>query len=102
MHDDWVIVGTEGTIVDRGTFLGWVRSGSLRHTLMDFEDLRIRVYGEAAVVTCRGTSSGTWEGNPFSYYELATSTFVRAAPGWMCVLSMITPAIKEEPRREEG
>lgn len=92
MSEDWVIVGTEGGITDRDTFLGWVRSGALVHTLMDFEDLIVRVYNDCAVVVSRGTSSGTWEGKPFSFYEWATSTFINNNGKWKCVLTMLTPA----------
>ncbi len=92
MADDWVLIGTEGGITQRATFLNAVRSGSLVHTQMDFEDIRAKVYGDTAVITSRGTSSGTWEGNPFSFYEWSSSTFVRKNEKWLCVLTMLTPA----------
>ncbi len=92
MADDWVLIGTEGGITQRETFLNAVRSGSLVHTQMEFENIRAKVYGDTAVITSRGTSSGTWEGNPFNLYEWSSSTFIRKNEKWLCVLTMLTPA----------
>jgi ketosteroid isomerase-like protein len=92
MSDDWVIVGTEGGITSKSDFLQAVRSGDLFHTKMSFEDLHIKVYGDAGVVISRGTSSGTYKGQPFSFYEWSTSTYIRNEGRWQCVLTMLTPA----------
>jgi ketosteroid isomerase-like protein len=91
MSPDWVIVGTEGGITPRSTFLNLVKSGDLVHTQMDFEDMRVELYGNTGVVTSRGTSSGTYKEQPFSYYEWTTSVYIREEK-WRCVLTMLTPA----------
>jgi ketosteroid isomerase-like protein len=59
MADDWTIIGSDGSMGDKGTFLGLVASGTLSHDVMESEDLKIRVYGETAVVIARGVSGGT-------------------------------------------
>ena len=41
MSDDWVIIGTDGGITPKNTFLGFISSGDLKHTKMEFEDLRL-------------------------------------------------------------
>ncbi len=92
MSDDWVIVGTDGGITSKSDFLQTVRSGDLVHTEMSFEDLHVKVYGNMGVVVSRGTSSGTYKGKPFSFYEWSTSTYIRTDEGWKCVLTMLTPA----------
>ena len=48
MHDDWVIIGSDGGVSDKPTFLAQIRQGRLSHDTMTSEDLRIRVYGEVA------------------------------------------------------
>src|SRR5262245_48322473 len=65
MADDWVIIGPDGRIGDRATFLELVKSAKLSHDVMESDDLRVRVYGDAAVVTARGVSGGKYLGQPF-------------------------------------
>jgi ketosteroid isomerase-like protein len=54
MSSDWVIVGTEGGITSKASFLDSIRSGDLVHNKMDFEDIRVKLYGNTGVVTSRG------------------------------------------------
>ena len=92
MDDSWVIVGSDG-ISSKEKFLDLVRSGDLQHNKMDFEDLRVEIYDNTAVITSKGTSAGTYKGMPFSNYEWTTSVFLKKNGNWLCVLTMITPAV---------
>ena len=94
MSDDWVIVGTEGGITAKTSFIESIRSGALIHTQMDADDFRVRIYENTGVLTSRGTSSGTYKGQPFSFFEWSTSVFVWKDDTWQCVLTMLTPANK--------
>lgn len=95
MSDDWVIVGTEGGITAKTSFIESIRSGDLIHTQMDADDFRVRLYGNTGVLTSRGTSSGTYKGQPFSFFEWSTSVFVWKDDTWRCVLTMLTPANRQ-------
>src|SRR5687768_17408077 len=72
MAEDWIIIGADGTESDKATFLALVKSGVLTHDVMESEDLRIRIYGDTAVLSARGVSraptwtrdSGRWSGRP--------------------------------------
>ena len=92
MSSDWVIVGTEGGITSKASFLDSIRSGDLVHTRMDFEDIRVKLYGNTGVVTSRGTSSGFYKGHPFSFFEWSTNVYILEGKEWRCVLTMLTPA----------
>jgi ketosteroid isomerase-like protein len=94
MAYDWVIVGTEGGITPRSTFLTSIKSGDLSHDTMNSEDIRVKIYGEMGVLTSRGTSSGRYKDQPFSFYEWSTSVFIRDREKWKCILTMLTPALK--------
>ena len=95
MADDWVIVGPDGNIGNKATFLALVKSGDLTHDVMTSEDFRIRVYGDAAVVTTRGVSGGKYRENRFREVERATSVFVKQAGEWKCVLTHLSKLEKE-------
>jgi ketosteroid isomerase-like protein len=90
MTDDWVIVGSDGRVGDRATFLELVRSGALRHDVMESHDLDIRLYGDTAVVIARGISGGTYRGQPFREIERVSCVFVRADGRWRCVLTHLS------------
>ncbi len=92
MASDWVIVGTDGGITSKSSFLDWISSGDLVHNRMDFEDIRVQLYENTGVVTSRGTSGGTYKGQPFSFYEWTTSVYILENGKWRCVLTMLTPA----------
>src|SRR5262245_39672447 len=47
--EDWIIVSSNGSVIDRTTFLQLVESGTLIHDEMTSEDMRVRVYGDTAV-----------------------------------------------------
>lgn len=96
MSDDWIIVGTEGGITGKEAFLNFIRSGDLIHIVMDFDSMRIRSYENSAVVTSRGTSSGTYKEQPFSFYEWSTDVWIKEYGEWKCVLTMLTPAVKSK------
>ena len=85
MTDDWTIVGSDGAVTDKATFLGLVASGVVSHDVMESADFDIRVYGETAVVMSRGVSGGTYQGRAFREVERVTCVFVRQQGLWRCV-----------------
>jgi ketosteroid isomerase-like protein len=95
MSTDWVIIGTEGGITSKQKFLDLVQSKNLLHNRMDFVDCRVMEYGTTGIVTSKGISSGTFNGESFSYYEWSTNIFIKNDGFWRCVLTMVTPAEKE-------
>jgi hypothetical protein len=58
MADDWTIIGPDGSVGDKATFLELVRSGALTHDVMESHDSKVRVYGDTAVVIAQGISGG--------------------------------------------
>jgi ketosteroid isomerase-like protein len=94
MSDDWVIVGTQGGITPKSSFMDSIQSGDLVHTQMEADEFRVRLYDNTGILTSRGTSSGTYKGQPFSFFEWSTSVFHWKESSWRCVLTMLTPANK--------
>ena len=86
MADDWVIIGPDGSMSDKGTFLDLVKSGVLSHDVMDADDIQVRVYGESAVLTMRAVSGGRYRGQAFRAVERVSDVYIRQAGQWTCVL----------------
>lgn len=95
MADDWVIVGESG-ITQKDDFLASVASGDLTHEKMEGSVKRVRVYGDIAVVTARGTNNGHYKGQPFSADEWITDVFQKRDGRWRCVVTQLTPAVDRE------
>ena len=90
MADEWVIVGTDGRVGDKATFLELVRSGTLSHDVMETHDLTVRIYGDTAVTLARGISGGKYQGHPFREIERVSCVFVREDGRWLCVLTHLS------------
>jgi ketosteroid isomerase-like protein len=88
--DDWIIIDPNGEIVDRSRFFEVIKSGALTHEMMESEDLRVRVYGESAVVTAITSAKGKFMGQEFITQERATDVFVKRDGRWQCVLTHLT------------
>lgn len=97
MADDWIIVGSDGSVTDKAGFLSLVESGIVTHDVMTSENIRVRVYGDAAVVTADGVSAGKYHGQPFHEVERASSVFVRQSGAWRCVLTHLSRLAEAEP-----
>ena len=90
MADDWAIIGPDGSVSDKPTFLGLVKSGALTHDVMESDDFTVRIYGDTAVVTARGLSGGTYRGQAFRVVERVSDVFVRQDGQWRCVLTHLS------------
>ena len=90
LADDWIIVEPDGSIIDKARFLEVIRSGALSHESMKSTDLKVRVYGNTAVVTGLTTSKGKFMGQDFISCERATDIFVKQADRWQCVFTQLT------------
>jgi len=98
MADDWTIIGSDGSVNDKATFLGLVKSGALSHDAMESDDMKVRVYGDTAVVTSRTVSGGKYQGQPFREVERTSDVFVRQQGQWRCVLTHLSRIAQGEAR----
>ena len=68
---------------------------SQRLSDMEFDDMKVRVYGDSAVVTARATSKGKFNGQAFTELERSSDVFVRQKGQWKCVLTQLTRMAKK-------
>ncbi|MCG3160273.1 MAG: hypothetical protein JMDDDDMK_01342 [Acidobacteria bacterium] len=93
--DDWVIIDPDGGVIDRTRFLDVIKSGALTHSMMESEDLRVRIYGDTATVTGLTTAKGKFMGQEFTTQERSTDVFVKRNGRWQCVLTQLTRFTKK-------
>ncbi len=92
--EDWVLVDSQGGIIPQEGFYKVLEQGLLTHTTMTKEVLRVKVYGDVALVTGRGQNTGTWQGDPMEADEWITDIYKRENEKWLCVLTHLTPVKK--------
>lgn len=85
---EWTTTGPDGGKGDRATVLAQVFEARV-HTIqrLEIDDVRVRVFGDAAVVTGRTHGVGTYSGAPYDVVIRFTDTFVRRDGRWQAVAS---------------
>jgi ketosteroid isomerase-like protein len=91
---DWVLVDSQGGIIPQDRFLYVLQQGMLSHSTMTKKILRVKIYGEIALVTGRGQNTGTWQGQFMEADEWITDVYKKDNDNWFCVLTHLTPVKK--------
>jgi ketosteroid isomerase-like protein len=91
---DWVLVDSQGGIIPQERFFNVLEQDMLSHSTMTKEVLRVKIYGDIALVTGRGQNTGTWQGQPMEADEWITDIYKRENDQWLCVLTHLTPVKK--------
>lgn len=89
--EDWILVDSQGGIIPQGRFFQVLEQGLLSHDSMTKQILRVKVYGDIALVTGRGQNTGSWQGQPMKADEWITDVYTKVNNRWLCVLTHLTP-----------
>ena len=92
---DWVLVDSQGGIISQESFFYVLERGLLSHSTMTKEILRVKVYGDIALVTGRGQNTGTWHEQPLEADEWITDVYKNENGKWLCILTHLTPVKKQ-------
>lgn len=94
LEDETYTLGdTHGGISTRADDIAEAKKGEIRYTEFRNHDTKIRLYGDAAIVTGITSLSGTADGKPFSLDARFTDTYVRRADGWKIAASQATRVV---------
>jgi len=85
---DYIFAGAGDVLIDKEQWVAGVDYPGIRTTSAIVDDLRIRVYGDAAVVTGRAVYRG-WskKSGEFVHRFRFTDTFIHRDNAWKCVAS---------------
>jgi len=82
LTDDFAGVGPLGFILPRQAWLARHRQGDLTYDSFGLAEVQARVHGEAAVVTARNNTQGSYQGHPIPEATRVTLVLVGEAGGW--------------------
>ncbi len=83
--EDCVITDPSGAVWTKAQFLGGLKSGEGAVLSFVLDNMKVRVYGEAAVVNGRMTAEQTFKGQDISGQYQCTDVFIKKAGRWQCV-----------------
>jgi hypothetical protein len=95
LADDYFETGDKGELSTKDKFISALKSGELKFSSAKCDDLKVRVYGSAAVVTGRNTTKGEEKGKDISGSSRYTDTWAMRNNRWQCVASQW---VKEEKK----
>jgi len=56
--DDFITIGTAGRSFTKAEIVGLLKSGKLKYDAYDYSDIKVRVYGDTALVNCMLNQKG--------------------------------------------
>lgn len=91
VSNDWVMIDAPGGIIKKQQFYKAIERGQLSHQAMRKEVIRVKIYGDIALVTGRGQNTATWQGQQLEFDEWITDVYRKESDQWRCVLTHLTP-----------
>ena len=89
--DDAVLTTPDGSMQTKTQFLADLKSGDLALQSSDIQDMKVRVFGDTAVVTYATTDKGKYKGQDIGGRYRWLDVFVRRAGSWQLVAGQGTP-----------
>jgi ketosteroid isomerase-like protein len=87
MSDDYVITMEDGSVYGKVGFISHTAQPSEKVDLVEFGDLKIRMHGDAAVVTGSYHEQGESAGKPYDYRDRMTDLWMKTDGKWKLVAS---------------
>jgi ketosteroid isomerase-like protein len=83
--DDYSLITVSGQMSDKATMIDSFKSGKSKLTVDDISDMKVRVYGDTAVVTGKATVKGTLGGTDVTGTQMYTRVYVKHGGTWTAV-----------------
>jgi len=91
LADDFVGIGPRGFILTKDEWLARHKSGDLRYESFELDEVKIRVYGDAAVLTGRETTKVKYRGQDQQGQFRTTEVFVTQDGRWRLAGLQLSP-----------
>ena len=92
--DDYTFINLRGGVQLKPEIIKGFASGSYHYQSRDITELKVRVYGNSAVVTGRSTQKGVEDGRDNSGDYRFTRVYVKQSGGWQAVAYQATAIAK--------
>lgn len=93
--DDVIYISPTGNVQTKAQIVSDLKSGLLKVSTADSDDVKVRIYGDAAVVTYRSASKFFDNGQQINGALRATSTYIKRGGRWQLVSHQLTRVISK-------
>jgi ketosteroid isomerase-like protein len=90
LADDWTAIDGAGLVISKRQLLERVGSGTQLFDWHEFDEFRLRLFGDSAVVTGRLSARGRRAGEEFSFRQRYTRVYVKREEVWQAVATQVT------------
>jgi hypothetical protein len=95
LADDYMGTDEHGDVKDKAQEIAEIRAGAHLSTSGVLDSIRVRVYGDAAVVTGRRIMKGLFQGKEYRSPYQWTDIFIKHGGRWQGVASHVSKAIPQ-------
>lgn len=88
--DDYTVTDDSGATINKTQEIERLKSGKAVYESTSYEDVKVRVYGDVAIVAGRGTVKGRGEKGAFHTQYFSTNVFVNQKGKWRAVAAHIS------------
>lgn len=92
---DWILSTPDGGQQTKAEAVADLKSGKIKFESFKVDELKIRVYGNAAVVFGLTTEKMTFNGQAMNGQNRFTDTFIKRDGKWQCVATHVTAVQKK-------
>jgi ketosteroid isomerase-like protein len=92
---DYVYTNQDGEMASRAEMVAGIKSGTTKYDTFTVGDMKAHVYGDAAVVTGKGSLKGKENGKPIDEVIRFTDTWVKQGSQWLCAATQVTRVPKK-------
>jgi len=85
--DNWIIIDEEAQVRDKRAEFDPYKTGEEKVIAGQYDEMKVRFFGETAVVTGTYMFKGSFQGKPFDIKGRFTDVFVKQSGSWRCVSS---------------
>ena len=95
LAEDYIGTDEHGNVKDKTQEIAEIKAGAHLSTSGVLDNIKVRVYGDAAVVTGRRIMKGLFQGKEYRSPYLWTDIFIKRGGRWQCVASHVSKAIPQ-------
>ena len=90
LAEDWQATDPAGNVWNKTQFLGGLKSGEGAVMSFALDNMKVRIYGDAAVVTGRMTATQKFQEKDISGQYQCTDVFIKKEGRWQCVATHLS------------
>jgi len=95
LANDYVGIGGDGSILTKDQAIQMLKSGDIRYEAIDEHDVKVRAYGDTAIINAMATLKMTAKGTPITGDYRATFVWIKQNGNWKEAAFQATPVIAE-------